>query len=156
MRYTRHDNATIPQLFWSKVEITEECWLWVGGKMANGYGHFAVRRNGVLTQAYSHRWAYEAMVGPIPCGFQIDHLCRVRHCVNPSHLEAVTPRINTLRGDTIQAKNAGKTTCPQGHPYDIRWRNGGRACKQCRREQRKRRGSQAKVKHQYVALPSSV
>lgn len=63
----------------------------------------------------AHRWMYEQMVGPIPTGLQLDHLCRVRNCVNPRHLEPVTQRINILRGTAPTAINATKTHCPKGH-----------------------------------------
>lgn len=66
---------------------TSGCWLWKGHLNNNGYGRFYTEPG----SCYAHRWAYTRWVGPIPEGFQIDHLCRVRHCVNPSHLEAVTP-----------------------------------------------------------------
>ena len=78
--------------FWAKVDKGIFCWDWLGGK-SNGYGRFWVE--GRLVQA--HRWAYETMVGPIPEGLTLDHLCRVRYCVNPSHLEPVTLGENIRR-----------------------------------------------------------
>ena len=122
--------------FWLKVEKTETCWLWTAGRVWNGYGQFKVAGRHV----YAHRFAYELLVGPIPEGLTIDHLCRVRHCVNPAHLEPVTSRENTLRGDTPAARNAAKTHCPQGHPLEAgnlrlsELRRGGRACLICHRE----------------------
>jgi len=62
--------------------------------------------------------AYELECGPIPDGLVLDHLCRVRACVRPGHLEAVTQRVNLLRGRTIQAANAAKTHCLRGHRFD--------------------------------------
>ena len=100
--------------FWAKVNKTDTCWLWTATRNRAGYGKFFV--DGKNRQ--SHRYAYELLTGPIPVGLQLDHLCRVRHCVNPDHLEPVTCRENLLRGDTFQARNAAKTECPQGHPYD--------------------------------------
>ena len=88
-----------------------------------GYGQFRLS-DGKLDkwsnrpQVYAHRYAYEFCVGPIPEGLTIDHLCRVRACVRPDHLEPVTMRINTLRGVSIVAQHARKTQCPQEHPYD--------------------------------------
>jgi len=78
-----------------------------------------------------------SMVGEIPEGLQIDHLCRVPACVRPDHLEVVTPRINVWRGRSDAAKNALKTECPQGHPYDEKntrrdW-EGKRSCRECAR-----------------------
>lgn len=114
--------------FSAKVTIDGAgCWLWTAGKTSGGYGKFKVDGRTVL----AHRWHYETQRGPIPTGLQIDHLCRVRHRVNPDHLEPVTCRENLLRGATFQAANAAKTHCPQGHPYDMvfeSWR-GCRACK---------------------------
>ena len=80
---------------------------------------------------YAHRAAYELFVGPIPSGYEIDHLCRVRDCVNPDHLEAVTRRENLLRGDTFAATHAAKTECPRGHPYDTITAQGARRCSIC-------------------------
>lgn len=65
----------------------------------------------------AHRISYEMLIGPIPSGLQLDHLCRVRHCVNPQHLEPVTNRVNSLRGISLPAQNHRKTHCPQGHAY---------------------------------------
>jgi hypothetical protein len=82
----------------------------------------------------AHRWAYESEVGPIPIGLTLDHLCKVRRCVRPDHLEAVTLQENLLRGLTFQASNAAKTRCPRGHPYtaqNTRHHCGSRHCKTC-------------------------
>jgi hypothetical protein len=92
---------------------------------------------------YVHRLAYEVFVGPIPDGLQIDHLCRQRACCNPDHLEAVTCRVNLLRGDTITAREAATTHCPQGHEYTEAntYRRPDnpikRDCKICRRERQR-------------------
>lgn len=125
--------------FWAKVNKTETCWLWTASKKPKGYGEFSV--DGSLV--YAHRFAYEAVVGPIPAGLTLDHLCRVRHCVNPTHLEAVTNRENNLRGESQSAAHARKTRCPQGHEYageNLIVYRGARQCRECRnrrkREQR--------------------
>jgi len=76
---------TFEEAFWSKVNKTETCWLWTGAKTA-GYG--SIRRDGRSQRA--HRLAYEHLVGPIPPGAMLDHLCHVRACVNPDHLMPVT------------------------------------------------------------------
>ena len=106
------------------------CWLWTAAANGRGYGTFWSEGKNVL----SHRYAYERWVGPIPDGLQIDHLCRVRNCVNPGHLEPVTSRENTLRGETVGAANASRTHCPQGHEYDEKntyvWRS-ERYCRTC-------------------------
>jgi hypothetical protein len=101
--------------FWSKVNKTPGgCWLWTGNKNPNGYGRICINYTGTL----AHRTSYEIFKGEVPEGLVLDHLCRVRNCVNPEHLEIVTDRINILRGTGFSAKNASKTHCPQGHPYD--------------------------------------
>lgn len=111
------------------------CWLWPGSRNRGGYGRYKVR--GVTVNV--HRTVYEAHRGPIPEGLTLDHLCRVRHCANPAHLEPVTQRENTLRSPiALTAVNARKTACPRGHPYDgvKRLANGTteRQCKRCNAE----------------------
>jgi hypothetical protein len=80
--------------FWSKVDKTETCWLWTASTNVGGYGQFSLD-NRPMT---SHRFSYSSIVGEIPEGYFLDHLCRVRLCCNPTHLEPVTPQENTLRG----------------------------------------------------------
>lgn len=120
--------------FLAKVEKTETCWLWTAWIESNGYGRFWLdgRQHG------AHRVAYELYVGPIPDGLEIDHLCRVKHCVNPAHLEAVTASENILRMAALRVPyQHARDTCPNGHPYDdentISTRT-GRACKTCKRD----------------------
>lgn len=109
--------------FWDKCipEPNSGCWLWLG-RLRRGYGRFA--RTGC------HRYAYRKLVGAIPDGLQIDHLCRTTCCVNPAHLEAVTQRENTLRGEGVSARNARKAHCPScGGPYVVVF--GDRRCAPC-------------------------
>ena len=94
--------------------------------MPNGYGVFS---GGLV-----HRWAYEALVAPIPDGLTIDHLCRVRHCVNPAHLEVVTLAENIRRAPHY---NSRKTHCKRGHEFTptnamVYVRKDGRTQRQCR------------------------
>jgi len=112
---------------------TTPCWIWTAARSQDGYG--LVRYDGRMQRA--HRAAYTDLVGAIPEGLQLDHLCRQRDCVNPAHLEPVTGRENTLRSTGPTALNAEKTHCPEGHPYSgsnlYQRPNGGRGCVECRR-----------------------
>ncbi len=90
------------------------CWLWIGTVKPSGYGTFSFDAGCVR----AHRLAYDALVGQVPLGLDLDHLCRVRSCVNPAHLEPVTRRENLHRGETQIARNAAKTHCDHGHPFD--------------------------------------
>lgn len=125
---------TIQERFWPKVDKTDTCWLWTSTTTPNGYGQIS-RGGRNAGMAYAHRVAYELLVGPIPEGLTIDHLCRVRNCVNPAHLEAVDHRTNVLRSESWTAINARKTECPHGHPYDdtntVIGTKGERRCRTC-------------------------
>lgn len=126
--------------FARKIYVHQDgCWLWSGTITSRGYGQFV--RGGRREPA--HRVAYEVAVGPIPDGMQLDHLCRERSCVNPTHLEPVTCRENLLRGETLAAKNVAKTTCPSGHTYDRREGN-RRRCSKCINEKNARYRSAAR------------
>ena len=95
---------------WAKVEVTGFCWLWRSTTNKAGYGT-------LKTQGYylAHRWVYETLVGKIPDETPVlDHLCRVRNCVNPDHLEPVTTEENIRRGDVARVR----THCPKGHEYN--------------------------------------
>jgi hypothetical protein len=106
--------------FWQKVDLNGptsrpalgQCWQWLGAQ-CDGYGRHTAAPGVVV---YTHRYAYELLVGPVPAGLQLDHICRHRACVNPAHLEPVTQRVNMLRGEGPAAVNARKTHCPKGHP----------------------------------------
>ena len=119
--------------FWDKVEITNSCWNWKAGCNSGGYAQYS--NNGKMIP--THRYLYEILEDHIPKGLTLDHLCRNRKCVNPSHLEAVTLKENLLRGNTIPAKNARKTHCKNGHLFNKEntyHHNGKRECIPCRRE----------------------
>lgn len=129
---------TAEERFWPKVEKAEWCWVWKGAKTRDGYGIFWFQRRLVP----AHRASYLMFRGIIPDGLQIDHLCRNRACVNPDHLEVVSPRTNQLRGFGFSGVNARKTHCPRGHPLvegniSVGYfkRTGKRTCLTCLREQ---------------------
>ena len=115
------------------VDATGICWLWNGARDRHGYGR--TERTG------AHRWVYEQLVGPIPKGLDLDHLCRVHECVNPDHLEPVTRQTNLLRGSRSAAA-ALRTTCRNGHdltePGATCQRNGRTRCRECERERGRR------------------
>lgn len=105
----------IEMRFWDKVDKTDPqgCWIWTGATIPTGYGQ--VRGAGMNHRA--HRVAYELVIGPIPDGLELDHLCSNRGCVNPDHLEPVRHAENIRRGRG-GANSAARTHCPQSHPYD--------------------------------------
>lgn len=110
------------------------CWEWLGAKSKLGYGTISKPGGGTVG---AHRWTCELFKGKIPDGYHVDHLCRNPSCVNPQHLEPVTPTENKLRGVSPHAKNARKTHCPKGHEYSeentyISPKVGHRQCKTCR------------------------
>ena len=93
------------------------CFLWIGSITDSGYGEINARKTHGTNLA--HRIMYEIVRGPIPKGLDIDHLCRVRNCVNPDHMEPVTNQENTRRGNSTSAHNARKTHCKRGHAFDL-------------------------------------
>ena len=120
----------LPPRFWSKVDRRSDCWIWTGCIAQTGYGQFHFERK---TQS-SHRLAYLDAHGTIPDGLHLDHLCRVRACVNPDHLEPVTNRENALRGNATYPEN-----CKNGHKRTeantrINSKSGVRECRTCQAE----------------------
>ena len=138
--------------FWPKVNkdgaVPEHrpelgpCWIWTASLGRGGYGAFAKggKRGGMML---AHRFAYELLVGPIPADQEPDHLCRVKACVNPSHLEPVTHLENVRRGEASAWRRA-MTHCKHGHLFDEANtrldRQGKRICRTCERG-RKRKAS---------------
>ena len=115
------------------VKTPAGCWEYAADSRAGrGYRQVSIGSvNGRCVLRYAHRVAYESLVGPIPEGLQLDHLCRNRTCVNPDHLEPVTPHENRRRAAALI------TACPQGHVYDEAntglANTGQRYCRTCNR-----------------------
>jgi hypothetical protein len=110
---------------------SDGCWEWTGDRCARGYGRMTINRKKVM----AHRIVYQELVGPIPAGLSLDHLCLNPICVRPDHLEAVTHAENVRRGISPSAENARKTACPKGHALEEYLLRGNpiRICKICRR-----------------------
>lgn len=100
--------------FWQKVKKTRTCWLWTGGR-SKGYGLTTWQGRTIS----AHRLAYAALVGRIPPGKELDHICRNRACVRPDHLRIATHYDNVMAGANFTATNARKFCCPKGHPYAV-------------------------------------
>lgn len=130
---------TFLERFWSKVEITDTCWLWTGHLNKKGkYGHIRTGLGESKVVAHRFAWEFTNQI-PVPVGLELDHLCRVRICVNPAHLEPVTHKVNILRGNSPSACHARKTHCSRGHSLSTDGdvyihTKGGRVCRICRRE----------------------
>ena len=144
--------AALPTRFQSKVRVADNgCWLWMAAKI-NGYGRYGQGRG---RHVAAHRFSYETLIGAIPSGLEIDHLCLTKHCVNPAHLEPVTHSENIRRAFVNgQAKGQAQPTkglkmverrnshCPQGHDLSVHglekpghgWR-----CKLCHRDRERER-----------------
>jgi hypothetical protein len=124
------------------VEVTGFCWQWVGSATTGGYG--TVRVGGASVRA--HRWVYEELVGPIPQGLVLDHLCRNPGCVNPDHLEPVTQKENVQR-----SLHCTRRWCPAGHDLhdpENTYPGKRRRCKPCTRK-----GNRESTERKRAGLP---
>lgn len=137
-----------------QIDPVSGCWMWTRPPTRYGYGQICVMKNGKQTTVRVHRAVYEALVGPIPAGRQLDHTChnedptckggtscRHRACANPAHLQPSTNRENTIRGraaDATRRRMRGKAVCDQGHPLHglnvYTTSRGHRICRACKRE----------------------
>lgn len=134
---------TVDERFESKIDKSSGCWLWTGALFDTGYGAFNIgSRRGRSVIRSAHRYAYEREHGKQPSEMHIDHLCRVRSCCNPDHLELVTPSENNRRG------NSGpKDHCKRGHSMSdayVRPDTGTRMCRACQKLRRRRSSGSTK------------
>lgn len=135
--------GTPEERFWAKVVKTDTCWLWTGAQKKAGYGRFRVNKERVVL---AHRFAYELLIGSVPDGEELDHVCMVKQCVRPDgrHVQSVTHLVNVQRAAVaglftpeIDRRRGHKTHCPHGHPYageNLRiGPDGKRYCRACNR-----------------------
>jgi len=137
----------LPDNMQDKTTVTDSCWLWTGALNSSGYA--SVWDRDMKKVRGGHRVAYESVIGPIPNGLTIDHWCRVRHCVNPRHLQPMTNAENVRRGNGGMWARS-KTHCPHGHEYtDVNTATyrGKRSCNICNR----RRTAEHKQRHDVVS-----
>lgn len=150
-RKINHPKATTTWRLWSRVRFDGpntlrkgapgRCWIWTGPTNGVGYGRISLNKK----LQYPHRIAYALYVGEIPDGLQVDHRCRTRDCLNPSHLEAVTASENVRRStgpDVTRVRQANVTHCPEGHAYDAantHIDSGSRRCRKCARDRARER-----------------
>lgn len=136
--------------FWRNVERadSEACWQWTGTKSSRGYGRMTTFKS---SSTPAHHVAIWLDGRAIPAGMVVDHLCRNRMCVNPAHLRVVSPKVNSLENSAgPTAKNAAKTHCVNGHPFDeqntIAWR-GTRRCRACQSKMAANRQARIRAAH---------
>ena len=128
--------GTVVERFWRRIEPEPNsgCWLWIGATNGNGYAKLSV--NGRMNEA--HRVSYEMFVGKIPIGLDIDHLCRIRSCVNPNHLRILTRQQNVMCGQHPNVIRSRANRCLRGHTFDYVDPRGHKRCRECRRQRDRR------------------
>jgi len=144
-------SAPLMDRIWARTKQDGDCLVWTGTKTcrgSDGYGRIKVAGKSKL----AHRVVYELLIGPVPAGLTLDHLCRNRLCVKPAHLEPVSFRENCLRGVGVSAIHARLKHCKHGHPFspeNTAYEEGGRyrRCIICKRETN-RRGYLRKLERQ--------
>lgn len=138
--------------YWRKVSLgrgISDCWMWTGATRRQ-YGVFSLSHTKAVP---AHRYSYELVIGPIPEGLELDHLCKNKTCVNPYHLEPVTHWENGLRSNQISAVNYRKTHCPKGHPLSgdnlvpCEKAKGHRKCRTCFNERGRRKYAERKGRY---------
>lgn len=135
--------ATQAALLERVMQAPSGCWIWRQRVDRDGYGLVNLTLDGRRVTRGAHRLAFELFVGVIPSGYQVDHLCRRVRCVNPDHLQAVSPMVNAHRSSSFAAMGARRERCLYGHPLDGRRRGRGkradrldRYCRTCDRARR--------------------
>lgn len=122
---------------WVEAKIIPEpmsgCWLWLAALGTDGYGYVRLgRHRGIASNYPAHRFVYEFYKGPVASVLELDHLCRLRSCVNPDHLDPVSHQTNCIRGMGAAGRNARKTRCRNGHTLEDAYQvNGSRKCRVC-------------------------
>ena len=136
-------HSTLPLRFWAKVRALQNgCWEWTASCTPKGYGHFNAVDTPGRKYVNAHRYAYLNLVGPIPDGMELDHLCRNRKCIRPHHLDVVTHAVNARRGMSPTVILWRWGVCRNGHPRSESYTRKGTSkivfCRPCRRAQRAR------------------
>lgn len=132
-------DATLVERLMARTSIDANgCWTWTGVVLPTGYGSFTYGKR----RRSAHRWMWIATEHDTPADLELDHLCRNRLCINPEHLELVTRRENLVRSPlTFAGRNAAKTHCLRGHPFDeantLVDKRGHRICRTCKRDRKR-------------------